>query len=46
MENKNLTSSISIVELEERFETSVVSLDIDRCNGNRADVRLEASVIK
>ncbi|WP_157859416.1 hypothetical protein [Chryseobacterium angstadtii] len=45
MENKNLTNSISIVELEERFETSVVSLDIDRCNGNRADVRLEVSAV-
>ncbi|WP_165796620.1 MULTISPECIES: hypothetical protein [unclassified Chryseobacterium] len=44
MEKNNLTNSISIVELEERFETSVVSLDTDRCNGNRADVRLEASV--
>lgn len=45
MKNKNLTNSISIIELEERFETSVVSLDVDRCNGNRADVRLEASVL-
>ncbi|PIF43644.1 hypothetical protein CLU96_0555 [Chryseobacterium sp. 52] len=45
MENKNLTNSISIIELEERFETSVVSLDMDRCNGNRADVRLEASAL-
>ncbi len=42
MENQNLLTSISIVELEERFETSVLSLDMDRCNNNRADVRVSA----
>jgi len=40
MKNQELLSSISIVELEERFETSVLSLDLDRCNNNRADVTL------
>ncbi|SHL28332.1 hypothetical protein [Chryseobacterium carnipullorum] len=45
MKNKNLSNSISIVELEERFETSVVSLDAERCSRNTADVRLEASAL-
>ncbi len=42
MENQNLLSSISIVELEERFETSVVALDAQRCSGNTADVSIKA----
>lgn len=37
---KKLANSISIVELEERFETSVVSLDAERCSRNTADVKV------
>ena len=42
MKNQELLTSISIVELEERFETSVVALDTQRCSGNTADVSIKA----
>ena len=35
--NEELLSSISIVELEDRFETSVFALDVKRCSGNDVD---------
>ena len=38
MKNSELLDSISIVELEERFETSVVGADFDRCSDNAAGV--------
>ena len=43
MTTNNVLSSISIVELEERFETSVFALDAERCgDGARVDVRVSA----
>jgi hypothetical protein len=30
--------ALSIVELEERFETTVAALDADRCSGNTVKV--------
>lgn len=33
------TDSLTIVELEERFETTVAALDSARCSGNSADVK-------
>ncbi|WP_255512719.1 hypothetical protein [Flavobacterium sp. GT3R68] len=44
METNNVLSSISIVELEERFETSVFALDAERC-GDNADVRVTVSAV-
>jgi hypothetical protein len=40
MNINNVISSISIIELEERFETSVFALDAERC-GDRARVEVE-----
>ncbi|WP_156800246.1 hypothetical protein [Galbibacter marinus] len=45
MKTPNLISSISIVELEDRFETSVFALDAKRCSGNEADVNLELKAL-
>lgn len=43
METNNVLSSISIVELEERFETSVFALDAERCgDGARVEVTVKA----
>ena len=36
------TPALSIVELEERLETTVAALDSDRCGGNT--VKVEASL--
>lgn len=44
MNTNNVLSSISIVELEERFETSVFALDAERC-GDNADVRVNVSAV-
>ena len=43
MNTNNVLSSISIVELEERFETSVFALDAERC-GDKAEVKVEVSL--
>jgi hypothetical protein len=40
MNTNNVLSSISIVELEERFETSVFALDAERC-GDGAKVEVD-----
>ena len=40
MNTNNVLSSISIVELEERFETSVFALDTERC-GDGAEVKID-----
>ena len=45
MKNQELLSSISIVELEDRFETSVFALDARRCSGNEADVTVEVKAV-
>ncbi|WP_158626867.1 hypothetical protein [Flavobacterium sp. GT3R68] len=40
---QTVLSSISIVELEERFETSVFALDAERCgDGARVEVEIKA----
>ena len=39
--NEELLSSISIVELEDRFETSVFALDAERCSDNTARVKVK-----
>ncbi len=41
--DNNVLNSISIVELEERFETSVFAMDAERC-GDDADVRVRVEV--
>ena len=39
MENQNQNQeALSIVELEERFETTVAALDAARCSDNKVDV--------
>jgi hypothetical protein len=44
MNVNNVLSSISIVELEERFETSVFALDAERC-GDKAEVTVEVQAV-
>ncbi len=40
----NVLKSISIVELEDRFETSVFAVDAERCGDNaEVDVTVEVS---
>ena len=34
MSKNQLLESVSIIELEDRFETSVVGADFERCSGN------------
>ncbi|WP_262889207.1 hypothetical protein [Spirosoma agri] len=36
------TPALSIVELEERFETTVAALDSERCNGNTVKAEVSA----
>lgn len=31
--------AFSIVELEERFETTVAALDSERCSGNKVEIK-------
>jgi hypothetical protein len=38
MNNQTNAPALTIVELEERFETTVAALDSARCNGNSAEV--------
>ena len=35
----NNEQSLSIVELEERFETTVAALDAARCSGNTVEIK-------
>jgi hypothetical protein len=43
MNTNSVLSSISIVELEERFETSVFAVDAERCgDGAKVDVQVMA----
>ncbi len=42
--DNNVLNSISIVELEERFETSVFAVDAERCgDGAQVDVEVKVS---
>ena len=38
MNTEIFAPALTIVELEERFETTVAALDSARCSGNSADV--------
>jgi hypothetical protein len=38
MNNQTNAPALTIVELEERFETTVAALDSARCSGNSAEV--------
>jgi hypothetical protein len=42
--NTNPNASLSIVELEDRFETTVAALDSARC-GDGATVKVEVSAV-
>ncbi len=42
MNNQITAPALSIVELEERFETTVAALDSARCSGNSAKVQAAA----
>ncbi len=41
MNNQTTAPALSIVELEERFETTVAALDSARCSDNKAEVALK-----
>ncbi len=38
MQDFQLKNALSVVELEERFETTVAAVDTARCDDNKADV--------
>jgi len=38
MQDFQLKNALSVVELEERFETTVAAVDTARCDGNKAEV--------
>ena len=38
MQDFQIKNALSVVELEERFETTVAAVDTARCDGNKADV--------
>jgi|GEM_PF-1728670 len=42
MNTPTLAPALSIVELEERFETTVAAADSDRCSGNTVKVTAPA----
>ncbi|QIP16342.1 hypothetical protein G8759_28740 [Spirosoma aureum] len=42
MNTKIFAPALSIVELEERFETTVAAADTDRCSGNTVKVNAPA----